>query len=79
MVRRRTEVLRDGQWVEQPFEQLKVGDIFRLWDEVVEGMWRRVTDMQMGHSDTWECLSAPFGLKGVMQVACKPRDGSDGG
>ena len=77
---RRTEVLRDGRWMELPFEQLEIGDVFRMWDRVWGGLWwRRVRDERMGGSDVWECLSAPFEYRGVMQIACRPKDGSDGG
>lgn len=75
---RRTEVLRDGEWVELPFEQLKIGDTFRQWD-VGDGPPRRVLDGRMGGVDTWECLSEPFGHEGCMQVACRPTEVEDGG
>lgn len=67
MDKRRVEVLRDEEWVAIPFEELRIGDTFRLWQLVIEADATLNADVV-----AWRCESSPLQTDGTYGVQCKP-------
>lgn len=66
MKNRKVEVLRSEAWVETPFEALQVGDVFRLWEPVIE------QDEKLGEVIAWRCKSQPEERDGVYGCMTEP-------
>ena len=67
MHKRRVEVLRDEQWVEIPFEDIQIGETFRMWQLVIEHDSALDADVV-----AWKCESAPLEMQGSVGCHCKP-------
>lgn len=67
MNQRKVEVLHDGNWLETPFERLQVGDVFRLWEPVIEKNTELKADVI-----AWTCKSPPENREGTFGCDCTP-------
>lgn len=63
---RRVEVFKKNKWSEIEFTELKVGDIFRMFEPTGEF----VTGIE-GETE-WICTSDPFYINGVLAVNAEP-------
>jgi hypothetical protein len=63
---RKIEVYRDEEWVETPFEALQVGDVFRLWEPVID------KDPKFGEVVAWRCMSPPEEKDGIYGCMTAP-------
>lgn len=71
MNHRKVEVYRqtpdgDDKWVDTPFEELQVGDVFRLWEPVID------KDEKFGEVIAWRCKSTPEAREGVYGCMTEP-------
>lgn len=64
---RRVEIYQDGDWAAIPFDRLKVGDIFRLWEPVIDHDEKLNAEVV-----AWRCESAPAEIDGVFGCQTKP-------
>jgi hypothetical protein len=64
---RRVEIYQDGDWAGIPFDRLKVGDIFRLWEPVIDH-----DDALDAKVIAWTCESVPAEVEGVLGCQTKP-------
>lgn len=67
MTERRTEIYQDGRWLEMPFERIQVGDIFRLWEPVIEKNEELNADVI-----AWKCKAPPEKRDGTFGCDCTP-------